>query len=62
MAKNYIIERKRAGGFMVSGDDNNDTSAPLLRPDVDDRDEAIYNRICAKLNLDPKVRGNDTSS
>ena len=33
---------------------------PLLRPDVDDRNEAIYNRICAKLNLDPKVRDNDT--
>ena len=31
MAKDYIIERKRAGGFMVAGDDNNDISAPLLR-------------------------------
>ena len=45
---------------MVSGDDNKDISAPLLRPDMDDRDEAIYNRICSKLNLDPKVRDNDT--
>ena len=60
MAKDHIIERKRAGGFMIAGDDNKDISAPLLRPDMDDRDEAIYNQICAKLRLDPKVRGNDT--
>ena len=45
---------------MVADDDNKDISAPLLRPDMDDRDKAIYNRICAKLNLDPKVRDNDT--
>ena len=60
MAKDCSIERKRAGGFMVADDDNKDISAPLLRPDMDDRDEAIYNRICAKLNVDPKVRDNDT--
>ena len=45
MAKNYSIERKRAGGFMVSGDDNNDISAPLLTPDVDDRDEGKSSTI-----------------
>ena len=30
MAKNYIVERKRAGGFIVSGDDNKDISADKL--------------------------------
>ena len=60
MAKEYNVERKKAGGFMVASDDNKDIAAPLLRPDANESDKTIYERICDQLNLDPKIRDNDT--
>lgn len=60
MAKEYNVERKKAGGFMVADDDNKDIPAPLLRPDAKESDKTIYEWICDQLNLDPKIRDNDT--
>lgn len=60
MAKEFNVERKKAGGFMVASDDNKDIAAPLLRPDANESDKTIYERICDQLNLDPKIRDNDT--
>ena len=45
---------------MVASDDNKDIAAPLLRPDANESDKTIYERICDQLNLDPKIRDNDT--
>ena len=41
---------------MVAGDDNNDISAPLLTPDVDDRDEgkSSTTKFLPKCALTPK--------
>jgi len=44
--------RKAAGGFMVHSDPNNDIVAPLLRPDLHERDRQIYQSIARTLGLD----------
>ena len=63
MAKLYpAAERKRAGGFLHWKDSNVDIVAPILRPDIEGNtvDQAIYQKIAAKLGLDPKMPDSDS--
>jgi hypothetical protein len=55
MAKKAPFERKRAGGFMVWQDTNEDIVAPILRPDLVDEDNKTFHDIAAKLELNPDM-------
>jgi len=55
MAKKATFERKRAGGFMVWQDKNEDIVAPILRPDLVEEDRKIFHDIAAKLELNPEM-------
>jgi hypothetical protein len=52
--------RKPAGGFLHHLDRNHDIVPPLLRPENDKDDQAIYERICRRLGLDPKMLDKDS--
>lgn len=53
-------QRKAAGGFMHHLDRNHDIVAPILRPEYDKSDLAIYERICQTLGLDPNMLDDDS--
>jgi hypothetical protein len=54
--------RKPAGGFLHHRDSNHDIVMPLLRPELDPRgeDAALFEKICRRLGLDPKMLDNDS--
>jgi len=57
MAKAYTAEeRKKAGGFMYSSDENKDIVHPILRPDLSEDDLKIYTDIAAALGIDPSLQ------
>ena len=60
MAKGWSTPRKAAGGFLHPDDDNTDIVAPLLRPDLDENDMAIYHKITEKLGFDPNCQDDDS--
>ncbi|CAB9496454.1 expressed unknown protein [Seminavis robusta] len=55
LAKEYTKPPKPAGGFLHVSDDLKTIVAPLLRPDLSEKDKAIYEQICKRLNLDPRL-------
>lgn len=55
MAKKASFERKKAGGFMVWQDKNEDIVAPILRPDLYVGDDGRFREIAARLELDPEI-------
>lgn len=58
MAKAFSGERKKAGGFMVASDLNNDIVHPILRPDLDEGDKKLYTDIATSLGFDPTLKDN----
>eukprot|EP00978_Attheya_sp_CCMP212_P015632 scaffold40290_cov47-Attheya_sp.AAC.2 len=56
MAKAFTGERKKAGGFMVAADTNNDIVHPMLRPDLNANDMKIYTDIATALGIDPTLK------
>ena len=50
--------RKAAGGFLHHLDRNHDIVAPILRPETVEDDRVIYESICKRLGLDPKMLDN----
>jgi hypothetical protein len=60
MAKENTKERKKAGGFLHPGDNNKDIVAPILRADTNQADMKIYEKICKFLDVDPRLRDNDS--
>jgi hypothetical protein len=50
--------RKKAGGFMWSTDKNEDIVAPILRPDLSEKDRKTYEDIARKLEIDPSLKDN----
>ncbi|KAL7542767.1 hypothetical protein ACHAWF_007248 [Thalassiosira exigua] len=58
MAKAFTGERKKAGGFMVATDLNNDIVHPILRPDLDENDKKLYTDIATELGYDPTLKDN----
>jgi hypothetical protein len=45
---------------MGRSDTNKDVVAPLLRPEQNEADKIIYEKICAKLGIDPRIRDSDS--
>lgn len=60
MAKDWIGERKPAGGFMVAADQNTDIVAPMLRPDLNGEDMEIYRDIALALGIDPSLKDHES--
>lgn len=60
MAKEWTEPSKKAGGFLHYTDDPTTLVAPLLRPDLDQQDKALYEKICASLGADPTLRDNES--
>ena len=60
MAAAYNGGRKEAGGFMVANDSNTDVMPPILRPDLDKKDKAVYQRMCQRLSIDPALKDEDS--
>ena len=60
MAKAYQGDRKKAGGFMIAADDNNDIMHPMLRPDLSQEDLKIYEDIAKVLGIDPSLKDSDS--
>ena len=55
MAKESPEPKKRAGGFMVATDANEDIVHPILRPDLNEDDMKLFKDAVAKLDLDPTL-------
>ena len=58
-----------SGGQAIDGDrvhfqhpldDNHDINAPLLRPETSDADRVIYEDICQRLGVDPKMKDDES--
>ena len=60
MAKEFTGTRKKAGGFMVASDKNEDIVAPILRPDLNDEDMKEYVHIASQLEIDPSLKDNES--
>uniref|UniRef100_A0A7S4RP51 Uncharacterized protein n=1 Tax=Ditylum brightwellii TaxID=49249 RepID=A0A7S4RP51_9STRA len=60
MAKENTERRKKAGGFMVAADKNDDIVHPILRPDLNENDKRIYNNIATELGIDPALRDKES--
>eukprot|EP00540_Astrosyne_radiata_P021111 CAMPEP_0116854620 /NCGR_PEP_ID=MMETSP0418-20121206/18723_1 /TAXON_ID=1158023 /ORGANISM="Astrosyne radiata, Strain 13vi08-1A" /LENGTH=320 /DNA_ID=CAMNT_0004487461 /DNA_START=164 /DNA_END=1122 /DNA_ORIENTATION=- len=60
MARENKETRKRAGGFMHANDRNHDVVAPILRPDIDAEDMALYERICKQIRVDPALKDKES--
>lgn len=56
MAKAFMGNRKKAGGFMVAADDNKDIVHPILRPDLNADDMKIFTDIANTLGVDPTLK------
>mmetsp|Transcript_12874 Transcript_12874/g.14165 ORF Transcript_12874/g.14165 Transcript_12874/m.14165 type:complete len:106 (+) Transcript_12874:1-318(+) len=60
MSKESTHPQKKAGGFMHQTDTNIDIVAPILRPDVSEKDNQIYEKICKKLGVDPSLKDDNS--
>ncbi|CAB9507824.1 expressed unknown protein [Seminavis robusta] len=60
LAKEYQDRPKLAGGFLHVWDDLRTIVAPLLRPDLSEKDRELYEQICQRLNIDPRLRDLDS--
>ena len=56
MAEASSEPRKKAGGFMVATDQNEDIVAPMLRPDLSKEDMKIYHEIATAFGVDPSLK------
>merc|ERR1711957_354190 len=56
MAKASTQPRKKAGGFMVANDTNDDIVHPILRPDLDNGDKKMYEDIARDLGVDQSLK------
>lgn len=56
MAQNTTHARKVQGGFLHPTDDLRAIEEPLLRPDTDGGDAAVFQRIARELDLDPTLQ------
>jgi hypothetical protein len=45
---------------MHFSDKNEDIVAPLLRPEQNETDKIIYEKICVKLGVDPRIRDGES--
>lgn len=60
LAKEYKKPSKPAGGFLHVTDDLKTLVAPLLRPDLDEDDRAIYEKICKSVGINPALTDDDS--
>lgn len=60
VAKESKEPRKPAGGFMVAADKNEDIVHPILRPDLDEHDMALYEEIATVLGYDPSLKDKES--
>lgn len=51
---------ERKAHHLHHSDRNHDIVSPLLRPETVEEDRAIYERICQRLGLDPKMMDNES--
>ena len=51
MAKKNTEPKDPHGHFMVAADSNTDRTAPILRPDLSDRDQQIFQNAASRLGL-----------
>ena len=60
MAAAYTGERKKAGGFTVAADKNNDMMHQMLRPDLNEDDMKTYTHIANALGYDPTLKDKES--
>jgi hypothetical protein len=60
MAKEWKGLRRPSGGFMAPTDSNQDIVEPILRPDINQDDRALYLQIAKRLGVNISLQDNES--